>query len=213
MRFNMMLQNHKRRIWVLIVLLGMSPVANAVVLDRIAAIVNDDVVTQSEVASFGELNIHLSGLPYNDPLQNRIDHHLVLQQLKHQPPVQVDEQDIEEAVQAFTQQHGGAEKTEAFLNSVGMSDDDLKNEIREQISIRQFISFRFRPFVNITLEQAEKYYEETYRKKFEAEGKEAPSLADSFDVIQNELLQSQVQQRVQDWLKELRATANINVKE
>lgn len=184
------------------------------ILDRIAAIVNDDVITQSEVSAAGDLNLQLAELPNRDNmLDQRIDHRLILQQLTKQPPVQIDEEDIRAEINSFIENHGGKEAASRFLSSIGLSDADLETEFREQITIRRFVSFRFRPFVNISLDQAEQYYEDVYVPKLKAKGLTAPSLGDSFDDIQNELIKSQVQERLKNWLQELRKSSNITVKE
>lgn len=186
----------------------------AVILDRIAAIVNDDVITQSEVYATGELNLQLAGLPdRGNVLDHRIDHHLILQQLTKQPPVQIDEEDIQTEVNAFIENHGGKESASQFLSSIGLTDADLETEIREEITIRQFVTFRFRPFVNVSLDQAEQYYNDVHVPRLKAKGLPVHSLTDSFDDIQNELIQSQVQERLKNWLGDLRKSANITIKE
>lgn len=202
-----------RTILVCALLLAAIP-AHAVVLDRIAAIVNDEVITQSEVYAAEQLKLQLESLPIQDSmLQERIDHHLILQQLTRQPPVQLDEEVIQAEIDSFVEAHEGKEATSRFLSSVGLTDSDLAKEIRDQITIRQFVAFRFRPFVNISLDQAEKYYEDIYVPILKSKGLEAPSFADSFDEIQSEMIQAQVQERVKTWLEELRSNANITIKE
>lgn len=191
----------------------MTHFADAIILDRIAAVVNNDVITQSEIYAAEELNLHLSGLPRRDTLlEERIDHHLLQQQLAKQPPVQVDEEIITAALDEFVNNHDGKESTTKFLSSIGLTDLDLETEIKEEITARQFITFRFRPFVDISLDQAEKYYQDVYSPRLRSRGTEPSSFADSFDTIQNELIQSQIQERLTAWLQELRNSSNITVK-
>lgn len=197
---------------IILFLLGLP--AQSTIIDRIAAIVNEHVITQSEVNAIQQLGLHASGLPdTGNPLQNRINHHLVLQQIERQPPLAIPEEIIQGTVESFTKEHGGNEEFLLFLNSVGMNYEDFYSELNEQLSIREFITIRFRPFVNVQIEEAETYYNDVYRPSLEKEGKEAPSFAESFDEIQALLAESRVRKRTEEWLAELRQESSVYVKE
>ncbi|MCI0417263.1 hypothetical protein L0222_31230 [bacterium] len=188
--------------------------AHSVIIDRIAAIVNDDVITQSEITAIEKLVLNISGLPRaENTLVDRIHHHVVLQQIQRQPPPTVSAEMIQETVESFTREHGGNEELLLFLNSIGMNYEDFEREVREQLSIREFINLRFRPFVNIRIEEAEKYYNEVYKLELERQGKEAPSFAESFEMIQSRLAASRVQERTKEWLEQLRKESSTYVKE
>jgi parvulin-like peptidyl-prolyl isomerase len=187
--------------------------AGAVVIDKISAIVNDDVITQSEIYAIGQLQLHLSGLPLKDVLEERIEHHLVLQQIAKQPPLLIPEPEVQQQITLYTQSHGGTDKLIEFLSSIGMNYSDFETEVREQMSIRRFVADRFRPFVNISIEEAEKYYKEIYAPRLKAAGQEVPPFPDAFNEIQTQLIESRMQDRIKDWLEELRRAATINIKE
>jgi peptidyl-prolyl cis-trans isomerase SurA len=187
---------------------------DAVIIDKIAAIVDDDVITHSEVYASERLNFDFSGLPKEESaLEDRINFHLVLQQLQNQPPVTITQDEMDKAIQPFVESNGGIEKFTEFLSSIGMNYEDFKTEVRNQISIRKFIADRFRPFVNITLSDAQKYYKEVYVPIFEILGKQPPTFPESFEEIQVQMVESQVQDRIQEWLKEMRQKANITIKD
>lgn len=187
---------------------------DAVIIDKIAAIVDDDVITHSEVYASERLNLDFSGLPKEESaLEDRINFHLVLQQLQNQPPVTITQDEMDKAIQPFVESNGGIEKFTEFLSSIGMNYEDFKTEVRNQISIRKFIADRFRPFVNITLSDAQKYYNEVYVPIFEILGKQPPTFPESFEEIQVQMVESQVQDRIKEWLKEMRQKANITIKD
>jgi parvulin-like peptidyl-prolyl isomerase len=198
--------------WMLAMMWG--SVAQCVIIDKIAAIVNEAVVTQSELDAMKELDLHLSGLPQKDSiLQERIDFHIALQQLKEQPPVLVADEEMEAAMESLELRHGGQEELGIFLNKIGFNRDDLTLEIRNQLSIRKFIRDRFRPFVNITIEDAEDYYEKVYKPAGEMLAKDVPPFAEVFSEIQNLLVDSKIQEQIDKWLQQLRTEARINIKE
>jgi parvulin-like peptidyl-prolyl isomerase len=214
MRSIFLLVRHFSTAGLALVLFLLPEVTHAVVIDKIAAIVNDSVITQSEVYASQQLNLKLSGLPEQaSTLQDRINFHLVLQQLRNQPPVPVTEEEFQKATQPFIESMGGIDQFREFLGSIGMNYSDFETEARNQLSIRRFIADRFRPFVNVTLADAQKYYDEVYVPIFEVLGKQPPTFPESFDEIQIDLVESQVQDRVKDWLGEIRHSANITVKD
>lgn len=207
MRFNLAL--------ITITLILLFPfVIHSDIIDRIAAIVNDDVITQSEVSAIEKLQLNVSGLPKaENALMDRINHHLLIQQIHRQPPPTVTPEMISGSIDSFTKEHGGDEELLIFLNSIGMNYEDFENELREQLSIREFINLRFRPFVNIKIEEAEDYYNNVYKPEYEAEGKSAPSFAESFETIQSVLASSRVLERTKEWLDQLKKEASIYIKE
>lgn len=187
---------------------------DAIIVDKIAAIVNNDVITQSEVAITKQLDLHISGLSAEkDPFQQRIDHKLLQQQLTKQPPVPLTDEEVHQEILRYAGRHGNDEQLFHFLNSIGMNYSDFEKEVRDQLSIRRFITERFRPFVNITIEEAERYYENTYVPRRRKEGMEVLPFAESFSEVQNEMVESLVQKRLTEWLEELRQSATINIKD
>ena len=207
MRFNLSL-------FTITLLLLFPFVTYSAIIDRIAAIVNDDVITESEVDAIEKLELDISGLPKAEStLMDRINHHLLIQQIQRQPPPTVTPEMIRDTVDSFTRKHGGNEELLVFLNSIGMNYEDFENEVREQLSIREFINLRFRPFVNVKIEEAEKYYNEVYKPELEREGKSVPSFAESFDIVQSKLAVSRVSERTTEWLDQLKKEASVYIKE
>jgi parvulin-like peptidyl-prolyl isomerase len=204
---------HSKLFLVLAIALLPPVTSQTVVVDKIAAIVNDDVITQSEVYASEKLNLEFSGLPKDkSTLENRINFHLVFQQLRNQPPVTISKDEQNRAIQTYIESHGGMDKFIEFLSAIGMNYQDFQMEVQNQLSVRKFIADRFRPFVNVTLSDAQKYYDEVYVPIFEVLGKQPPTFPESFEEIQIELVESQVQDRIQEWLMEIRKNASITVK-
>ena len=198
----------------LLVLITLARSASAEIIDRIAVIVNGDVIAQSEIDAIQKLGLNVSGLPAGPgALQDRIDHHLVLQQILKQPPLTVPAERVQQVIDSYVQKYGGTEEFLVFLHSIGMNYQDFDTELREQLNIQAFISLRFRPFVNVTIDEAERYYNEVFKPRYENRGQPAPPFASTFDQIQQEVVESQVQERTHKWLEEIRQSSTINVKE
>lgn len=186
----------------------------AVVIDKIAAIVNDDVVTQTEVTQVEKLNLDLSDLPsYGSALQDRINHHLILQQMRKQPPLDVTEDEIQSAINSYVNKQGGTDDLLLFLHGIGMNYSDFEQEVREEIYIHRFLSDRFRPFVNVSIEEAEKYYNEVYKPELEKRGEQVPPFPETFNDVQDRLARDRMETHVREWLDEQRKTASISIKQ
>jgi hypothetical protein len=206
--------NRSRLLFLLLLALILPVSLNAVVIDQIAAIVNDDVITKSEIEAMEKLDLRLSGLPRKDStLDERIDFHLALQQLKVQPPVLLSDEDVEDTWNSLELRYGGEDELNDFLSEIGMNRQDLILEIRNQLSIRKFIRDRFRPFVNITIQDAEDYYEKVYKPAGEMLAKDVPPFAEIFPEIQNLLVESKIQDRIVEWLEQLRKESRVNIKD
>ncbi len=192
----------------------MLPVCSfAVILDQISAIVNEQIITLSEVNAMQQLGLNVSGLPpAPSPIEERINHHLVIQQIERQPPPTVSREMVQEVVDSFSRQHGGPEEFLLFLNSIGMNYEDFDREVREQLSIREFINLRFRPFVNVKIEDAEEYFNKILKPELEAKGENVPSFAEAFELVQSRLAESRVRERTLEWLQQLKKEASIYVK-
>ena len=185
----------------------------AVVIDKIAAIVNDDVVTQNEVTQVEKLNLGLSDLPsYGSVLQDRINHHLILQQMRKQPPLDVPEDAVQSAITSIVNKQGGTDDLLLFLHGVGMNYADFEQEVREEVYINRFLSDRFRPFVNVSIEEAEKYYNDVYKPELEKRGEQVPPFPETFNEIQDRLAKDRMETRVREWLDEQRKSASIALK-
>lgn len=186
----------------------------AVIIDRIAAIVNGEVITASEVEAMAKVDLNISGLPKNpDPLKARLDHHLALHELSRFHPLVLNEEDVQRAIEQYQAKYGTQEKLAEFLSNIGMEYLELTKEVRDQLTIRHAIEEKFRPFVNLTIDEAEEYYEKEYKPSLQILEREVPPFLEVFGEIQKLLLQSRIEEDIKKWLEEARAKAVINIKE
>ena len=198
----------------LLALMFFASSTEAVIIDRIAAVVNGEVITASEVEAMAKVNLNISGLPKNpDPLKARIEHHLAFHELSRFHPLVLEEEDIQRALEQYQAKYGTQEKLVEFLSSIGMDYIELTTEVHEQLTIRHAIEEKFRPFVNLTIDEAEEYYEKEYKPSLQILEREVPPFLEVFEEIQKLLLRSRIEDDVKKWLEEARAKAVINIKE
>jgi hypothetical protein len=85
-----------------------------------------------------------------------------------------------------------------------LSEPDLRRLLRRQVAILKYVEFRFRPQVRVSDDEVRKAWEE------EQAGRPAgPALEDEQGAIRARLERRALDERVEAWVKELRARADV----
>src|SRR5690606_19246562 len=112
-------------------------------VDRIAAVVNEDVILRSELErAIANIRAQYAGketqLPPDDVLQRQVLERLILSRLEiaraTDAGIGVSDQELEQAVQGVAQQNGlGVDQLRETLAADGMSFTDFRNDLRNEI--------------------------------------------------------------------------------
>jgi peptidyl-prolyl cis-trans isomerase SurA len=142
----------------------LAPPAHAQELQRIAAIVNEDVISMYDLKSRVELIIVSSRLPDTNEIRQRIqpqvlramiDERLQLQEAKRRN-VAVTKPDLDRAIAAIEQDNnlppGGLMQ---YLKENGLREETLFDQLRAAIAWQKVVARQFRPTVNVTPEQVD----------------------------------------------------------
>ena len=134
------------RPWVIAGLLGLgltNPAQSAEQLDSIVAVVNDDVVVQSELTreikqAIPQLKQQGTPVPPPEQLRKQVLERLILKRLQQQRAkqlgIKVDEAALTSAIQTIASRNGlSIEELKATLESSGMRFDDFREDTRMQI--------------------------------------------------------------------------------
>ena len=202
------------------------PAERGEVVDRIAAIVNGELILQSDVEEeerFTHLYPYGSApegkTPQEQALTRLIDRTLVLQQLANFPQAPVTDQEIakEEAdlrkdLPACANTDCTTEKGwQQFLASDGFTEDELRDRLRQRAQVLRFIEQRFRSAVRISDKQISDFYTNTMLPEYAKQHAAAPPLDTIHDRVQELLLQQQVSAMLDEWLKTLRETGRVRI--
>ena len=203
-----------------------APPVNAVVLDRVVAVVNDQVILSSDVDDemrLAVLDPGQAGLGVLTPkraLEQLISRALIQQQIR-QEDVQAAEpsqdevdtrlKEIRREVPACVRLNCATEQGwAAFLAAHGLSPQRVEAYLRYRVQILRFIELHFRQGIRITPEEIEKYYRETLLPQY-APGEAIPPLDSVAQRIQEILLERQVNVLFDDWLRNLRRQGDVEV--
>lgn len=146
------------------------------IVDRVVAVVNQDVITLSElqeaIALFLQENREkppsLDERPELEKkiLERLVDHRLEVQEALRER-IEVGEDELKEAVQEFVERSGmDRAKLEEQLKAQGVSWEALRREVRDQLLVRKVLRRRVGGRVSVTDGEVEEYFKEN-REKFE----------------------------------------------
>jgi peptidyl-prolyl cis-trans isomerase SurA len=202
----------------------MPPVEGAEV-DRVVAIVNSELILDSDVdreRRFAAL------LPYGEAsgpysrdaaIERLVNRDLILQQVQLQPGSGVTQEAASEDLDALhktipTCKEYHCETQEGwdkFLATEGFTEESLTSLWRQRMEVLAFIELRFRMGVRITPEEIRAYYTKTMLPQYAAQHVAPPPVRTIENRIQEVLLQQRVSKLLDDWLESLRAQGNVVV--
>ena len=201
------------------------PAVQGTELDRVDAVVNDQLILDSDVDQekrFEALQ------PYRDPnekfsrpraIERLIDRDLILQQAQLQPQDQITDAQVTQELDALRktipdckQYHCETQPGwDSFLAANGFTEASLTGLWRQRMEVLRFIEQRFRAGIRITPEEIKAYYEQTMLPEYAKKNAPAPKLETVSDRIQEVLLERRVSGLLDDWLKSLRAQGSVVV--
>ncbi|EIM63048.1 SurA N-terminal domain-containing protein [Desulfobacter postgatei] len=171
----------KRDIILMVFILGFFWAASCLaqeVVDRIVAIVNDDIVTLSQLdmaAAPYRKNIETSqessarqkelmAQMYTQVLNQLVENSLVVQEAKRMG-ITVDDTDVDNSVENFKKEHNlNQERLELGLAAQGLTLSQYRERIREQILQSMIVSRAVRAKIVVTDEEINAYYQSHYQE-------------------------------------------------
>lgn len=185
------------------------------VVDRIVAIVNDEVITLTDVNIIQRFGLFedLEKSPEAD-MQTRILSRLINQKLVIQlasDRIMIDEEELEAFLSDIVQKTD-PDLAEKALLQFGLDWDDLKSYLREKLLFQKIISQRFNRGVIVSIEEIERYYEQVYVPSQREKNISPQPMIEVLSQIEGELQREKVEGQVQEWIKNLKREANIQIK-
>lgn len=181
------------------------------VVDRIVARVENDIILQSDVRELKEYQELVDGKSERDSaiLDRLIDQWIVRSEaeLSQFPPPK--EPEIDQGVSRVVKSFASPEEYEARKKQSGLSDAEVRKLVTAQLYLSDYLDSRFRPSAQIDEKAIEKFYENEVVPRAKAHGQAPPTLDASRDIIQEALVESDINDQADRWLKESRARLHI----
>ncbi|MBB5065227.1 peptidylprolyl isomerase [Granulicella mallensis] len=201
------------------------PLAQGMALDRVVAIVNGDLILDSDVNEEIRLQVFQ---PYRNPnadtsrdraIERLINRSLILQQLKLQPEDPITDDQVRKDLDSLRKNIPACKPYNCetpdgwnkFLAANGFTEAVLINRWRSRMEVLRFIEERFRLGIKIKPEEIKDYYDKMLLPEYARQKATPPSLESISSRIQEVLLQQEVSNLLGDWLRSLRAQGSVVV--
>ena len=185
------------------------------IVDRIVAVVNDEVITLTDVNIIQKFGLFedLEESPDAD-MQTQILSRLINQKLVIQlasERIMVDKEELEASLSDFIQKTDPDFAGTALLQ-FGLDWDDLSSYLREKLAFQKIVSQRFNRGVIVSIEEIERYYEQVYVPSQRGKKLSPQPMIEVLDQIEGELQREKIEDQVQEWIDNLKREANIQIK-
>jgi len=202
-----------------VLLLASSLVAGQVV-DRIVAVVNRQVILESQLEQSIQIQFLLEGKPLERitpadqqvVLDQLIDRALLAQQIVTHSMLDPSPDEVAGRVREIRSQIPGAtsdEQWQAMLSRYGISQHDLEMQIIEQLRVLRFVDLRFRALAHADRTAVAAYYQEKFLPELRKRGSPEPPLNQVSGEIEKILTEQRIDELLNGWLQALRSQAQI----
>ena len=192
-------------------------------LDHIVAIVNQDVILESDVqeeirfSAFEPYRTPSTGTPRDEALDRLINRTLILQQEKLEPQTPVSDAEVQAQIQELRRSIPACDEYKCetdegwarYLADNDFTEQELEARWDERMEVLRFIEMRFRSGIRISHQQIADYYQKTMLPEYAKQNATPPPLDALSARIEEVLLQRQVTSLLSDWLKTLRDQGSV----
>jgi hypothetical protein len=200
---------------VLLALLLAVPAA-AVTVDRIAAVIDGQVLTVSEIGQMVELRFFPRLGDSEDDYRREVLDALIAQALRYRDVERFGAQDIppdtiEARVVEIQRRFASETEFQAAIARAELTVDEVRALVKRQLQVEAYIQERFAPLVFVTNEEIDEYYRGPWREQRRERGLPVPALSEVREEVRAALRLSRLQAEIDRWTSQLRARANVDV--
>jgi hypothetical protein len=181
------------------------------VVDRIVARVENDIILLSDVRELKEYQELVNGKSESESaiVDRLIDQWIVRSEAQLSRFPEPKGEEIDREVSRVVKSFGSPEEYEARKKQSGLSDAEVRKIVAAQLYLLNYLDSRFRPSVQIDEKAIDDFYQNAVVPRAKARGQEPPSLDASRDIIQEALIQSDITEQADRWLKESRGRLHV----
>jgi len=182
------------------------------VVDRILAVVEDDIVTLTDVRiadAFELVDVEegLSG-PEREKavLREIVDRKLVIRFTGD--GITLEEDQLEASLQDLIQRME-PRKAEENLLRFGLDWDDLKSYLEEKLLFERIVAQKFERGIMVSLEEMETHYEKRVVPETRRKGLEPEPMMEILDELETSLRREKIKSRLREWIDNLEQKADV----
>jgi|GEM_PF-2893280 len=185
-------------------------------IDSIAAVVNNTIITKSDVDRSRLFFPYFPQSRESDSrfrqriLKDLIDYRVIY--LEYGKDYQLTEEDYERVQIPIIQKFGSLDNLTQILEKFGMNWDDFKEYIREKVLYEKVILEKFRVSIPIGYQEIKTFYENSYVAYQQESNLPVKPLLEMADTIENYLRNEKISGRLNAWLGQIRNSYRIENK-
>jgi hypothetical protein len=190
--------------------------ASAVTVDRIAAVVDQQVLTVSEITQMVEVRFFPRLAKSDDEHRREVLDALIAQALRYRDVERFGAEDIprdtiEARIDEIRHRFPSEAEFNAALTRAELTLDELGTLAKRQLQVESYIQERFAPLVYVSADDVEEYYRGPWTRQRRERGLPVPPLAEVADEIRTAVRGSRLQDEIDKWTAQLRGRANVDV--
>jgi len=207
---------HPVHIAVVLALLAFAPISRADTLDQIAASVDGEVITFSDlewIAEYRNLQVPEDAAArqkfYLTLLDQLIEQKIIAAEAAQTPIIEVTEEEVQGQIDAYRSRFPSPEAFREKLRQMDISENEFRQMIRRQVSVNEFVESRFKPFIIVLPTEIEEYYQQTLLPELKSTNQAAPPLETVEESIRQILTEEKTNQELDRWLRSARRKSRI----
>jgi hypothetical protein len=189
----------------------------AAVIDRIAAIVDRQVLTVSEINQMADLRFfpRKAGQGDDDYRHGILDS-LIAQALRFRDVERFGAEDIakdsiESRLREIQLRFASPADFNAALQHAELSLDEMRTLVKRQLQVEAYVQERFAPMIFVSTEEIQTYYNGPWSQQRRQRGLAIPPLNDVREEIRSLLKSSRLHEEIDKWTGQLRTRANVDI--
>ncbi|SRR6266851_2384799 len=197
--------------------IGFLLLLTAVNIDRVAAVIDRQVLTVSEVTQMAEIRFFPRSTGQSDDDHRRfILDSLIAQALRFRDVERFGAEDVsKDSIEArllqIQRRFGSPGEFTVALQHAELTVDEVRALIKRQLQVESYIQERFAPMIFVSSDEIDAYYRGTWSQQRTARGLPIPPLSDVQEEIRTLLKATRLQQEIDRWTTQLRSRANVDI--
>jgi hypothetical protein len=182
-------------------------------VDGIAARIEDDIITDSEVRELSAFQELVDGKqkPRSEIIKELADQWIVRGEAALAAFPSPSSADVDRAYEQFVKQFPSEKEFQERCAALGLTEAAVRRILAQQLFLSRFIDYRFRPAAQVDQAEIETYYHNELAAQLEAKKQPVPPLDEVEDTIREVLIQRAISERAAKWLDDTRQQLKIDI--
>jgi hypothetical protein len=182
-------------------------------VDRIVARIEDDIITLSQMAELAAYQKLVDGgaKPNRQLLDELIEQWVVNNEASAAQFPQPPKQEVDREVQQIQHRFASPPEYARQLAKLGLTEESVRRIVTRQIYLERYLDYKFRPAVQVDEEAIRNYYRQQLVPALKAKGEKVPALEAVSDQIRELLVEKGISEHAATWIKETKSRLKIEI--